>query len=252
MCGGATSTQSELQGEEADFYKNQIASYNKAYSQFTDLTNTLNQQFAPILQAGPGQMGYTPAELADLNTVAASGTASAYANATRALNEQMGTMGGGTSPVNATSGPAAAARAALASTAASQAAQQRLQIQSSGYDVGRQQYQQAVTGEESLAAGWNPNTFAGSTVSSGGLASSEANTIAQQQQSAWGSVLSAVGGVAGAALGNPAGLAGMFSKRSGAAPMSAPQLPSYGQFGVGSGGAGSFGDTNLGTAYGGY
>jgi hypothetical protein len=210
MCGGATSTQSQLQGEEADFYSNQISAYNKAYSQFQTITNTLNQQFAPILQAGPGQMGYTPAELADLNTVASSGTASAYANATKALNEQMGSMGGGTSTVNATSGPAAAARAALASTAASQAAQQRLQIQSSGYDVGRQQYQQAVQGEESLAAGWNPNTFAGSTTNAGGLASSEANTIAQQQQSAWGTVLSAVGGVAGAALGNPGALAGMF------------------------------------------
>lgn len=223
MCGGATSAQNQLQGEEADFYKNQISAYNNAYSQFQSITNTLNQQFQPIMTAGPGQMGYTPAELADLNTLATQGTAASYNQATTAMNEQEAAMGGGTTPVNATGGPAAQARMGLASTAAGQEATQRLQIQQAGYAQGLTNYQGAITGEEALASGWNPNAFAGSATSAGGAASAEANTIASQQQGAWGTVLGALGGVAGAAMGNP-GLANMFKTNpsSSTAPGPAP------------------------------
>lgn len=202
MCGGATGTQQQLQQEEADFYKTQIDAYNKAYSNFSDIQAALNKQFAPILAAGPGQMGYTPQELQDLNTQAAEGTASYYSQAQRALAGQEAALGGGTSNVNITSGAAADMRARLAATAAGQSASQRLGITTAGYDVGRQQWLNAIQGTEQLAAGWNPNQFAGSTTSAGGLASSEANTIAAQQQSAWQSVLGAVGGIAGQAAGN--------------------------------------------------
>lgn len=196
MCGGPTGTQQELQTEEADFYANQIASYNKAYANFTDISDALKAQFDPILKAGPGQMGYTPAELTDLNTMAAEGTAGYYQQAERAAAENTAVMGGGTSNINLTSGAQADTRARIAAAAASQSAQQRLQIQQTGYDIGRQQWQQAISGTQALAAGWNPNAFSQSTVNAGNLASSEANTIAAQQQSAWQGVLGALGGVA--------------------------------------------------------
>jgi hypothetical protein len=200
MCGGATSTQTELQQEEADFYKTQIGAYNKAYGNFSDINAKLTAQFDPILKAGPGQMGYTKNELTDLNTMATEGTAGYYKQAAQAAAEGEATLGGGTSNVNITSGAAADTRARIAAMAAGQSAQQRLQIEQSGYDIGRQQWQNAIAGEESLAAGWNPNAFSGSAVSAGSSASSMANTIAQQQQSAWQSVLGAVGGVAGQAV----------------------------------------------------
>jgi hypothetical protein len=197
MCGGPSSTQSELQQEEADFYKTQIGAYNKAYANFSDISAKLAAQFDPILKAGPGQMGYTQAELTDLNTMASEGTAGYYKQAQQAAAEGEATLGGGTSNINITSGAAADTRARIAAAAAGQSAQQRLMIQQSGYDVGRQQWQQAIQGTETLAAGWNPNSFSGSAVNAGNSASSEANTIAQQQQSAWQSVLGAVGGIAG-------------------------------------------------------
>ena len=59
-----------------------------------------------------------------------------------------------------------------------------------------------MQGEEELAAGWNPNSFAGSANNSGQVADTEANAITQEQDSVWGSVLGALGGVAGAAVGN--------------------------------------------------
>ena len=201
MCGGPSSAQTNLQNEESQFYQQQIDSYKAAYSKYSDLSDAIEKQFAPVLQAGPGQYGYTPTEDAALRTQATEGTASYYSAAQRTLAEQRAAMGGGTSNVNVTSGAADAERARLAAIAAGTESQQNLGITTSGYDLGRQMWSNAMSGTMQLAGMWNPNQFASSTVSAGQLASSQANTIAQQQQNAWGSVLGALGGIAGQAAG---------------------------------------------------
>lgn len=204
MCGGPSGTQMQLQQEEADFYANQIQAYNTAYTNFSQLQSTLNAQFQPILQKGPGQFGYTPQENTALETQANQGTATRYAQAATALNEQIAARGGGNDLTNINSGGAAQLSEELASGAAATQSAEELGITQSGYDIGRQQYQEAVQGEEELAAGWNPNSFAGSTVNAGNAAASEANTITQQQNSMWGAVIGALGGVAGSVVGeNP-------------------------------------------------
>jgi hypothetical protein len=197
MCSGASSTEKELQTEEAAFYKNQVDAYKTAYSKFSDLQDVLDKQFAPILAKGPNQMGFSQAELTDLNTMATEGTAGEYAKAQRALQAGQAARGGGTSNVNTTSGGAEDERAQVAAYAASQSASQRLGIQTAGYDTGRQEWQQAVAGEEDLAAGWNPNAFAGSATSSGSLASQTASNITKEGQAGWSAVIGALGGVAG-------------------------------------------------------
>lgn len=202
MCGGPTATQTDLQQSESDFYKNQINAYNTAYSNFKEIQDTLNAQFAPTLAKGPGQMGYTPQELAALNTQAAEGTGRNYNAAERALQENIAAQGGaGAGTTNITSGPTQQLKEQMASQAAQEQSNEQLGITTSGYDIGRQQYTQAIQGEEALAAGWNPNAFSGSAVNAGSAAASEANTIAAQQNSVWGSVLGALGGVAGSAAG---------------------------------------------------
>lgn len=201
MCGGPSREQTELQQEEADFYKNQIQAYNTAYSNFKEIQDTLNKQFQPILDKGPGQMGYQPAEETALRTQANEGTARNFEQAQRALQQRIAAQGGGTSNVNITSGGSQSLQADLAAAAASEQSNENLGITTSGYDLGRQMWTEAVQGDEALAAGWNPNAFSSSTVSSGNAAASEANTIAQQQNSLWGSVLGALGGVAGNAAG---------------------------------------------------
>lgn len=229
MCGGPTSTQQKLQASEAAFYDKQIAAYDKAYANFSDLQGALKKQFDPIINAGPGQMGYTDAQRTDLNTLATGGTAGYYNQALKALGSQRATLGGGTSNINQTSGAAEAERARIAQTAAGQEAQQRLNIESTGYDIGRTQYQQAVAGEEALAQAWNPNSFASSTVSAGGLANEEANTIAQQQQSAWGTVLSSLGGIAGMAMPT-GGLSSVFKGLGGSKGGGSTAPTGYGQY----------------------
>jgi hypothetical protein len=190
-----------MQQEEADFYKSQIQAYNTAYSNFKEIQGKLNAQFDPILKAGPGQFGYTPGEATTLRTQADEGTARNFDQAQRALQQRIAAQGGGTSNVNITSGGSIATQAQLASEAAAERAREQLGITTSGYNVGRQMWTQAVQGEENLAAGWNPNTFSGSTVTAGNAAASEANTIAQMQMQPWSNVLGALGGIAGQAAG---------------------------------------------------
>ncbi len=197
MCDGPTSAQKEMQQEEAEFYKTQIQAYHQAYSNFSELQDVLEKQFAPILARGAGQMGYTPDELTALRTQATEGTASNFAAAQRGLQQRIAAQGGGTSNVNITGGPAQQIQAELASATAAESSRENLGITTSGYDLGRQMWGEAVQGTEGLAAGWNPSQFASSTISAGNASADEANKIAQLQSSAWAPVLSALGGIAG-------------------------------------------------------
>jgi len=201
MCGGPSSTELDLQRSEADFYKKQVSAYDTAYSNFKDIQDTLKQQFAPIIAKGPNQMGFNDAELTTLNTQADEGTAQQYAKAKQALQEGSAARGGGMSNINMTSGGADQQQEELASLAASTASAEKLGIQRAGYEQGYNEWQGAVQGEENLAAGWNPNSFSSSANASGKTVNDLATTITSEQNSVWGSVLGALGGIAGQAAG---------------------------------------------------
>jgi NADH dehydrogenase/NADH:ubiquinone oxidoreductase subunit G len=202
MCGGASNTQNELQDEQAQFYATQIQAYNNAYANYTQLQNTLTQQFAPVLAAGPGQAGYTAPELTALQTEAKQGTATNFNQAEQAANAAINARGGGNDTTNITSGSAQELEGSIASTAAATESAEELGITQSDYVLGHQNYENAVAGTEEVASGWNPNSFAGSTVSAGNSADAEANAVAEENNSVWSNVLGALGGVAGAAVGN--------------------------------------------------
>lgn len=200
MCGGPSATQLDLQSEEAQFYSTQIQAYNTAYQNFSGIQSTLNAQFAPILAKGPNQMGFNDQELQTLNTQATEQTAQGYSKAKQALQQNQAARGGGTSNINLTSGGAEQEQEELASTGETALGAEKLGITQAGYTQGYNEYQGAVAGEEDLAAGWNPNSFAGSATSAAGTANSEANAITQEQNSMWTGVMGALGGIgAGAA-----------------------------------------------------
>jgi hypothetical protein len=209
MCGGASATQEDLQSQEAAFYKQQTQAYTTAYSNFKGIQDRLNAQFDPIIAKGPNQMGYNAAELTDLNTVATEGTATNYAAAKRALQQDIATEGGGTGTVNLTGGPSNQLREQLASTAAGVQSQEQLQIQQSGYQQGYNEYQNAVSGEEAVAGGWNPNAFSSSATSSAGAANTEANAVQTANASTWNAVMGALGGIAGNLTYSKAGGVGL-------------------------------------------
>lgn len=197
MCGGASSAQVNLQNEESQFYATQIQAYNTAYQNFSELQAALKAQFAPVLAAGPGQMGFTTQELNDLNTQATEGTATGFAKAERAAHQAVAARGGGNDVTNITSGAAGQTDAELAAIGAATQSQEELGIKEAGYAEGRRQYDEAIAGEEGLAAGWNPNSFGSTANSSAQVANSEANAVTEANQSVWQSVMGALGGVAG-------------------------------------------------------
>jgi hypothetical protein len=205
MCGGASSSQRDVQEKEAAFYQKQMDAYDTAYSNFQDINKVLKAQFEPILAKGPNQFGYSAGETNALRTQAGEGTAQGFAQAQRALQQRIAAQGGGTGGgvgnVNLASGGSQDLQTQLASAAAAEQSKENLGITTAGYDVGRQNYAAAVGGEQGLAAGWNPNSFAGSTINAGNSYASQANTIAAQQNQMWGSVLGALGGIGGAAAG---------------------------------------------------
>jgi hypothetical protein len=202
MCGGPTAAQENLQNEESQFYATQIQSYNTAYANYSQLQQTLTQQFAPVLAAGPGQTGFTDQETNALNTQAIEGTASNYQQAEETANAAINARGGGNDTTNITSGTAQQLNEEIASTAAGTESAEELGVTQSNFAQGRQNYENAISGEEEVASGWNPNTFAGSATNAAGAANTEADAIAQEQDSVWSSVMGALGGVAGEAVGN--------------------------------------------------
>lgn len=202
MCGGPTATQDQLQQEEADFYQTQIQAYNTAYANFSAISSALNAQFAPIVAAGPNQTGFSAPEMTTLNTQAVQGTATNYDSAETALNEGLAAEGSGGEGLS--SGQTAQLRGELGSSAAATESSEELGIDQADYSQGYTNYENAVGGEEQLASGWNPNSFASSTTNSANSTNSEANAIAQEQESGWTSIIGALGGVAG-------GFAGDFS-----------------------------------------
>jgi hypothetical protein len=201
MCGGPTSAQENLQNEESQFYQTQINAYNQAYSQFSQISQQLQNMYAPILAKGPSQQGFSAGETEGLNAQAVQGTAANYAAASKALNEGIASEGGGNSNANITGAGANQLRENLAATGAAAESAEEEQIQQASYAQGYQEYEGAVGGEEQLAQGWNPNSFASSANNSASTANSEANAIAQEQNSIWTSVFGALGGIAGQAVG---------------------------------------------------
>jgi hypothetical protein len=120
----------------------------------------LNNIFIPIAQAGPSQQGYSPQELAALNTQAGEGVGQNYAKAAQALNTQIAGQGGGNEYLP--SGASATLKGNLASAAANQLSSEQLGITQANYATGRQNWQQATSGLNALAQEYNPTGIAGS------------------------------------------------------------------------------------------
>ncbi|HXC43868.1 MAG TPA: hypothetical protein VNY51_10160, partial [Candidatus Dormibacteraeota bacterium] len=128
--------------------------FNQRYASQTSLLNNINGVLNPVLQKGPEQTGFSPTELAAYNTQALDTTGANYANAERALGSQE--AGKGDSTVE--SGVENQAKEALASASAGQTSNEELGITEANYAQGRQNFNNAVSGEQSLAQIENPQS----------------------------------------------------------------------------------------------
>jgi hypothetical protein len=197
---GATAAQTSLQTAQANFYSEMTANYSTVFGEDQQLLNAVTNSMAPIIAAGVNQQGFSPEELQVLNTQATEGVATSYAQAQTALQERQAALGGD-APTTLASGETLQLSGELAADKAATQSASTLQIEQADYAQGRQNYFNAVQEEENAAGLLNPTGYSGAATSAGTAEGTTANQIAQANNSVWSSVMSGLGGIAGAAVG---------------------------------------------------
>jgi hypothetical protein len=208
MCG-STAQQNQIENTQQQFYGTLTNEYSTVFGENQAILGALTSSFQPILQAGINQQGFSPAELANLNAQAVTGTGVNYAQASKALGAQQGAEGGGT--LSIPTGAKNQQQEELATSAAENESGLESNILASDYATGRQNYLDAAQGLAGVAAQDNPTGFAGAATGAGGAAASTANQIAQENNS-W---MQLVGGALGAAAGPLVGAAGTVASETG-------------------------------------
>lgn len=204
---GANATQTDLAGNQSQFYNTLSANYNQQFASQNAILSTLQNSLNPIVQAGPNQFGFSKAETNNLNSQALQGTGQQYKNAAKSLGEEQAAQGGGNSYLP--TGAQAQQQASLAAGAANQTSNQLMGVQQAGYQQGYNQYQSAIGQLGGVAGMYNPTGYASQATGAGGLAfnsATEVNKEDQQAQQWWRSgLVGAAGGLASGILGGVGG-----------------------------------------------
>src|SRR5665213_784693 len=149
-CKGASDDQLKIQQQQSDFATSLAQNYATQFSGQGAILASLHSSLKPIIAAGPGQYGYSNAEDAALRTQASAGTSSAFRKDKQSLGETQAAEGGGDEFLP--SGVKGQQQQNLAVAYANRESDQQLGITSSGYDVGRKQYDTAVNADSSVAS----------------------------------------------------------------------------------------------------
>lgn len=195
----ASSQEQALSAEQTQFYQTLQSNYSTQFANQSNILSSLNSAFAPILAAGLGQFGFTPAEEAAMRTGAMEQISGAYKNAATATSEAMAARGGGN--VSLPSGASAQVIGQIATQAAQAESTAQNQITREGYQIGRQNFTQAANMLGGVGKMYDPSEFGSLSTSAGSTAFEEANKI-NQENNAWkGELGGALGGIAGDFLG---------------------------------------------------
>ncbi len=177
MCGPSSEMQG-LETQSADFSKILQQDFGTRFQDQSNLLSQLNQSLSPIIAAGPGQQGMTPEEKAARTTEAINTSGGNYRNALQGVQLTLaGRGGGGADPAGIGSGIEDQIRGSIASAGANQLSTAENQITSENYALGRDQYNRAMGGGQTLAGLYDPQQFGQMSGSASGQAFSEADKI---------------------------------------------------------------------------
>jgi hypothetical protein len=203
MCG-ATSGQKDQASATSQAYQTATAQSQQVFGDSSTAFSDLMKAYQPIVAAGPGQQGFSQQELSNLNSSAITQTGIEAKNAKAALGNSEATAAGtgGSGPVGP-GGATIGANLGLAENAGNQTASELSDIQQKDYQQGATNYQNAVTGLAGASSVFNPSSGATSAATGAGdSATTATQNVAAAQQSGWQLAAGALGGIAGAALGN--------------------------------------------------
>src|SRR5277367_249864 len=176
MCG-ATSAQTNLEAQQAQFYQEMTSSYQQQFGAQSAILSALTASFQPILDAGINQEGFSPAEKQALETQSTEGVAQNYNKATQGLSENMAAAGGGNEFLPF--GGQDQAKEELAASGAQESSNEQNIIQQEDYATGRANYMNAAGILGGVASQYNPVGYSGAATGAGSAAGNTANEIAQ-------------------------------------------------------------------------
>jgi hypothetical protein len=189
---GASHQQTAIEQAEANYYNVATQEAQQVFGEDQALFQKITSTFEPILEKDPNQQGFSQAELDTLNSSAITNTGRNYANAAKAVNEQIASQGGGN--VFIPSGANNQLKEEVATSSAALTSQEENQIQMAGYQQG---YDEFKTAEAALSGAGNvfssASAFSGDATNAGNAAANTANQIAQEDNS-W---MGAIGGLIG-------------------------------------------------------
>jgi hypothetical protein len=199
MCG-PSSSETQLEGLSQKFSTMLQGNYATLFGNQLDVLKSIGRSLSPVLAAGPGQQGFSAAELAARNTAAINNAGAASRNAAQAVgNFTAGRGAGGSSGI--LSGVDAQLKTAAASASANQLATAQNQITTENYATGRENYWRAQGGMEQLAAGYSPNAAESGAINANQTAFGEAKTIQDQKMQEAQAIAGGITSLAGSAIG---------------------------------------------------
>lgn len=207
MCG-PSDAQKGLANQQSAFYQQLQSSYATNFGEQQGILSSLTNTLSPILNAGPNQQGFSPAENAALTGSAINSTASAARNA----QVIAASSAGGNTGV--TTGGEKQLQATIASRAGEGLAGEENQINLANYATGRSNFYNAESGLVGVAGLENPTPYAGAATSAGNSAFSSATEIQNMKNQEQADIGGAVAGLAlapftgGMSLGGLKGLMG--------------------------------------------
>jgi hypothetical protein len=171
---------------------------NTQFAANQSILGSLKSVFDKVVAAGSNQQGYNAQEMNTLNSSVIQNTGQQYANAKKSLAENQAAQGGGNSMLP--SGVASQQAATLGSAAANQAQSGLTQNLQASYNQGYQNYNNALSGELSVAGQQNATGMANAATGMSNSANSEANAVQQANQEATNNIMGlATGAISGAA-----------------------------------------------------
>jgi hypothetical protein len=158
LFGGPSKQQIGLAAREDTLASTMAANYNQQFGAQSEILKSLTGQLTPIANLGPNAQGYSPEELAAMNTQAINVSGAAVRNAQQATAGVLaGRGGGGTSGI--VSGIEAQIKGSLASAGAQELAGAQNEITQRNYQTGRENFWAATHGEHALAGLYNPAEY---------------------------------------------------------------------------------------------
>jgi len=202
---GPSSTQIQLQGEEAQFYQEGMQESQTAFAEDQGLLKQMEAVYSPILAKGPNTNAFAGEEQTALDAQAIEGTARSYTQASRAVGEQEAAEGGGDNPLPGGAGEQA--KEQVANTAAGVESAEEEQVLAAGYSAGEHEFEEAGSALSTASGQLSPTSYESAATGAGSAAETTANQINQEENSWVAPVLGAVGAVGGAVVGeNPGGV----------------------------------------------